>query len=80
MYQHCICVGFNPVYVIIGSDDVLPILVGQDMKYMANTIDVHPDALEAVQQKLCNYAMPLYKDVSKTELLPMRDINHMIHQ
>lgn len=78
MYQHQICIGLNPAQVVIGSDVSLPIRSGGDTKLMAQTISIDSDEIEAAREELRQYALPLCKDVSKTDLPPFRDINHTI--
>ena len=39
MYQHQVCLEFNPAWVVIRTDNVLPIKKGTDTKLMVQTID-----------------------------------------
>ena len=65
MYQHQVCLGFNPARVVIGADTALPIEKGVDTKLMVQTIDIEMDE-------------PLCKKMEDTESLPCRAINHAI--
>jgi hypothetical protein len=40
MYQHQVCLGFNPARVIIGTDTALPIKMGANTKLMVQAIDI----------------------------------------
>ncbi len=78
MYQHQVCVGFNPARILIGSNHSLPIKHGSESKPLANAINFEPDAVEAAREELRCYADPLCKEVDETELPPLRVINHTI--
>lgn len=78
MYQHQVCIGLNPARVVIGSDVSLPIKTGGDTKLMAQAISMGGSEIEAAREELRQYALPLCKDVSETDLPPFRDINHTI--
>ena len=78
MYQHQVCLGFNPVRVVIGTDTALPIKKGADTKLMAQAIDVGIDKLEQAREELRQYAEPLCKKMEETDLPPFRAINHTI--
>ena len=38
MYQHRICLGFNPACIVVGSDDALPLKAGRDTKLMVSML------------------------------------------
>jgi len=78
IYQHSVCVGLNPARVIIGSDKPLPLKSGPETKFVVQSIDVTSDEIEAARIELQKYDDPLCKDVSETELPPLRAINHTI--
>ena len=78
MYQHQVCLGFNPARVIIGTDTALPIKKGADTKLMIQAIDVGADELEQARNELRKYAEPLCKKMEETDLPPFRAINHTI--
>jgi hypothetical protein len=78
MYQHQICLGFNPARVVIGTDLALPIKKGADTKLMVQAIDVGTDELEEAREELRQYAEPLCKKMEDTDLPPFRAINHTI--
>ena len=79
MYQHQICLGFNLARVVVGSDSVLVIKFRIDIKLMAAGILPEECQLEDVRDDLRRYAKPLCKEMHKTDLPPLRDINHAIH-
>ena len=78
MHQHQVCLGFNPVRVVIGSDESLPLKVGNDMKMMVHALSIDDKLVDEARIELQWYAKPLCKEVSKTELPPFHDINHSI--
>ena len=78
MYQHQVCVGFNPARVVIGSDIALPMKSGIDTKLMASGISLQEQAVNDAREELKRYAEPLCKEMQDTGLPPMRDINHTI--
>ena len=78
MYQHQVCIGFNPARVVVGSDSALPTKSGVDTKLMAAGISIEEQRLEDVRNKLRQYAEPLCKEMQETSLPPLRDINHTI--
>ena len=78
LYQHQVCVGFNPSRVVIGSDSSLPVEVGIDTKLMAAGMSLEDRQLEDVCEELRKYAEPLCKEMHETGLPPLRDINHTI--
>ena len=78
MYQHQMCLGFNPARVVIGSETAMPMNAGADTKLMAAGISPDNDEIDAVRKELNQHAMPLCREVHETELPPLRDINHTI--
>jgi hypothetical protein len=78
MHQHRICIGFNPARIVIGSDDSQPLKVGNDTKLMVHTLTPGDQGIEEAREELRRYADPLCKEVSETDLPPLRDINHTI--
>ena len=77
LYQHQVCVGFNPARITIGSDRSLPVVVNSQTKPLANAVTYDPD-IEAAREELKQYAEPLCKDEKETGLPPLRAINHTI--
>ena len=75
MYQHQVCLGFNPAWVVIRTDNALPIKKGADTKLMVQTIDISTNKLE---QELQQYAEPLCKKMEETDVPPFWAINHTI--
>ena len=78
MYQHQVCLGFNPAQVVARTDIALPIKKGVDTKLMVQSIDVDTDELEQAREELRNYAEPLCKKMEDTDLPPFRAINYAI--
>ena len=78
MHQHQVCVGFNPARVIIGSDESQPLKVGTDTKLMAHSITPEEQTIENARDELRRYTEPLCKEMSETDLPPLRAINHTI--
>ena len=78
MFQHQVCIGFNPARVVIGSDSALPMKLGIDTKLMAAGISLEEQRIDEVREELRRYAEPLCKEMHETGLPPMRDINHTI--
>ena len=78
LYQHQVCVGFNPSRVVIGSDSSQPVKVGIDTKLMVAGMSLEDQQLEDTREELRRYAEPLCKEMHETGLPPLRDINHTI--
>ena len=78
MYQHQVCLGFNPARVVIGSDSALPVKTGVDTKLMAAMMGPEEQQVESVRDDLRRYAEPLCKEMDETDLPPLRAINHTI--
>ena len=78
MYQHQLCLGFNPSQVIIGCDDAQPLRDGVDTKLMVNSLSLEEHAVESAHRELQQYAEPLCKEVDGMELPPFWAINHTI--
>ena len=78
MYQHQVCLGFNPARVVIGSDSALPVKAGVDTKLMAAMLGPEEQLVESVRDDLRRYAEPLCKEMDETDLPPLRAINHTI--
>jgi hypothetical protein len=74
MYQYQVCLGFNPARVIIGSDQALPLKTGVDTKLMVSAVTPEDRHLESVMDELRQYADPLCKEMSETNLPPLRAI------
>ena len=78
MYQHQICLGFNPARVVVGSDTALPLKAGTDTKLMVSMMTLEEKRIDSVREELRQYAEPLCREMSETDLPPLRAINHMI--
>ena len=78
MYQHQICLCFNPARVVVGSDEALPLKAGFDTKLMMSAMAPEDRHVESIREELHQYAEPLCKEISEMDLLPLRSINHTI--
>lgn len=79
IYQHQVCIGLNPVRIVIGSNNPFPIETGMDTKYLLGTASVTTDAdVIATHNELMAYMEPLCRKVEEMELPPFRAINHTI--
>ena len=78
MYQHQVCIGFNPARVVIGSDEPLPLRAGEDTKLLRAAMSIEDEQVEHARKELQQYAKPLCKEVQGTDLPPFRAINHTI--
>ena len=78
LFQHKVSVGLNPARIAIGSNDCVPIAVGNDTRFLLNTVTLEDPAITAAREELMECATPLCRKVEETELPPFRDINHTI--
>ena len=79
LYQHQVCIGLNPAGIVIGSNKPLPIIASMDTKPLLGSVSLTPNTtVIAAQEELMAYAEPLCRKVGKTELPPLRAINHTI--
>ena len=78
MYQHQICLGFNPSHIIVGSDEALLIAEGMETRLMVSSMALEDQAIEDARNELQQYTEPLCKEVDETDLLPFHIINHTI--
>ena len=78
MYQHEVCLGFNPARVVIGRDVAGPLKAGPDTKLMVSMLTPEEREIEAAREELRQYADPICREVWETDLPPFRAINHTI--
>ena len=78
LYQHQVCIRFNPAHVVIGNDKSLPLNVSPETKLMVHSLSTEDRKLEDAREELRRYSAPLCKDVHETDLPPFRAINHTI--
>lgn len=78
MYQHELCLGFNPARVVIGRVEALPLKAGPDTKLMVSMLTPEDRAIESAREELRQYAEPICREVWETDLPPLRAINHTI--
>jgi len=71
MYQHQVCIGLNPARIIVGSDNTVPIAVGNNTKYLLGAVAPSiEDSIVNAREELMAYAEPLCRKVEETELPP----------
>ena len=78
LYQHKVCVGFNPARILVESNKSIPIAKGSDTKPLANAVSLEDAEIGTVRDRLMEYAIPICKEVSESDLPPLRVINHTI--
>ena len=78
MWQHQVCLGFNPACVVVGSDTALSLRAGSDTKLMVSVLSPVDKQIESVREELRQYADPLCREMEETDLPPLRAINHTI--
>ena len=78
LYQHQVCIGFNPARIVIGLDAAKPLSMSSDTKLMIHGLTLEDRNLEIAREELRQYAYPLCREVAETDLPPFRDINHTI--
>ncbi|KJA15264.1 hypothetical protein HYPSUDRAFT_101519, partial [Hypholoma sublateritium FD-334 SS-4] len=78
MFQHSVCVGFNPARVMVGSDTSLPLEGKAVTAISSRNVTMEGASVAAARAALIRYAEPLCKTASETGLPPLRAINHTI--
>ena len=78
LYQHKVCIGFNPSRIVIGEDQSQPIRPNPETKMLVHSVSPEDQLLEVAREELRKYADPICKEVDETELPPFRAINHTI--
>jgi hypothetical protein len=72
-------VNLNPTHVIMGNDVSVPIKNGIDVVTLqSRAMDLLDDELSKARADFLAYAAPLCKKANKTELPPLRDVNHHV--
>ncbi|KAF9442433.1 hypothetical protein P691DRAFT_847615 [Macrolepiota fuliginosa MF-IS2] len=80
LYQYSVLIGFNPAWVVIGSDLSLQIRMGTGVKKLAShSTRLYENNIEEVRTHLQRYAQPLCQTAENVPFPPLRDINHKIH-
>ena len=74
MYQHQVCLGFNPARIVVGCDEPLAVTSGIDTKLMAAGITPEEQRLEDVREELRQYAEPLCKEMHETGMESESDL------
>ena len=64
--------------MVIGSDNSLPLKVGNDTKLMVHSLTLDDQQVEKARDELRQYAETLCREVLNTDLPPFCDINHTI--
>jgi calcineurin-like phosphoesterase family protein len=78
LYQHKVCIGFNPAQIIIGQDKPELIQSGHNTKLMVHALSTDEKAIETARSELQCQAKSLCWDIDKTDLPPFQAINHTI--
>ena len=78
LYQHSVCIGWNPARIIIGRGNPEPVQKGHDTKLMVHALGAEGQTIEAARTELQQRAEPLCQDVDETDLPPLWVINHTI--
>ena len=78
LFQHSVCLGFNPARVLIRSDTSLPINGKSVSSIASRAMRISQMAIDQAREELFAYAEPLCKGTSETRLPPFRVINHKI--
>ena len=59
MYQHQLCLGFNPARVVIGSEEPQPLRAGLDTKPLVASLTPEDQRIVDAREELRKYAKPL---------------------
>ncbi|KAJ3499851.1 hypothetical protein NLJ89_g10053 [Agrocybe chaxingu] len=78
LFQHKVCIGFNPGRCGVGSIQALPLERSPGTKPLVNAIRIEQAEIERARDELLEYASPLCREEDNTELPPLRAINHTI--
>ena len=78
LYQHRVCIGLNPAWIVIRQDNPDLIQQGQDTKLMVHALGVSKLSVEVARARLQQLAEPLCLDVDETDLPLFWAINHTI--
>jgi hypothetical protein len=78
LYQHKVCVGFNPAQIIIRHDKPEPIWSGHDIKLIVHALSTDEQTIETAMSELQWQAESLCWDVDKMDLPLFQTINHTI--
>ena len=78
LYQHQVAVGFNPSRVIVGSNEPMEMKGPEVTTVTSAAADLLDQGLDQIREALKQAAQDLCPDTSKTELPPLRDVNHSI--
>ena len=78
LYQHQVCLGFNPARILVGSDRALPLDGVSVTSIASRAVVLENSEINRAHQFLMEYMDPLCKDASETELPPLQVINHTI--
>ncbi|KAJ3473550.1 hypothetical protein NLI96_g12945 [Meripilus lineatus] len=77
-FQHKVAIGFNPNRVVIGCNALEPIVGVETAVIASAAMDIIEDELEKLRNQLRKEAEDLCTDAERTELPPLRAVNHRI--
>ncbi|KAJ3474431.1 hypothetical protein NLI96_g12462 [Meripilus lineatus] len=77
-FQHKVAIGFNPSRVVVGCVEPEPIKGVETAIITSMAMDILEDELEKLRNQLRKEAEDLCTDAERTELPPMRAVNHRI--
>ena len=78
LYQHQVAIGFNPSYVVVGSNEPLEMKGPEITTITSVAADLLDKGLNDIRRELRQEAEDLCPETSKTALPPMRAVNHSI--
>ena len=78
MFQHQVCLGLNPLCMVVGSDAAFPIAGASLAGVSSHALSLESEDLNAAHNILQEYAKPLCKTANEMDLPPLRVINHTI--
>ncbi|KAJ3474471.1 hypothetical protein NLI96_g12441 [Meripilus lineatus] len=77
-FQHKVAIGFNPSRVVVGCTEPEPIKGVETAIITSMAMDILEDELEKLRNQLRKEAEDLCTDAERTELPPLRAVNHRI--
>lgn len=78
IFQHQACIGLNPSWIIVGCNESKPLEGTNITKLISRAVNITTYSIDEARQELVDYAAPMCRTASETELLPFCAINHTI--